>query len=262
MASISLSSISSVGFADPGATMENELKNECNAFLGESKNDPNSLLNMELKKIYGTNCVELSLSPEEKQKRLKAELIQKQQKECIEIVESKCNISIDPTKDTLCMKHKVEKEIDYIIFYNRRLKLFSTVKGLTSNSCKMDRTVVWGKLEQTKVYSGNLVLISNGKPLFFDAKGEVRQLLDNSGNSFATKGAFIQGLESDDGGLTLNLLRRSSNESSDIEKIKVTEKDLMDEKRTVLVAPNQKAKAQVTLNDGKGSFTVEADLIH
>lgn len=167
-----------------------------------------------------------------------------------------------PADDSKCVMHKdAAGQKDYVVFYNDRLKLFSTVKGLTSNRCKIDQTYVAGDLAQTKAYAGNLVLVVNGKPMFFDAKGEVRELLSSSGNSYASKGAFVQSVETQEGGQTLVLVRRYSKNSGATQEIKIKESDLNDKSRTAAVIESQYVQKPVTLRDGKDVYEVIADVI-
>jgi hypothetical protein len=169
-----------------------------------------------------------------------------------------------PADDSKCLIHKNSaKQEDYVVFYNERLKLFSTVKGLVRQACSIDQTYVAGELAQTKVYSGNLVLIANGKVMFFDQSGSVRELLSGGKKSYNEKGAFIQSLETTTkkGVQILKLVRRYSRDTGSTQEITIDEKDLKDPSRTAAVIESAYIQKEVEVKDGHNVFKVVADII-
>ncbi len=226
--------------------------------------DCNSAVDQQIAKLSNLFCRQKQNAIEENelQKLLKEELVKSEQQNCNKVVNDKCNFYMFPDVDTRCfIKHEEteDKKVSYIVYYNKNLKLFTSV--LPNHSCQVEQTYVAGKLKQVKTYSNNLVFIANGKIMFFDHEGVIKEFLSKDAISYSHNGAFIEKLNVNPANNSLVVSRRYSVNTPTIQSIVLHETDLQNSKRQETVFATEDLNKEVTVNVGDKKVTIYADVI-
>lgn len=265
-AAIAMSAFSSIA----NAGVVDEVRKECSNYSESVTKDPNSTLNRTLKAANNFDCISVAkLDKKKKVQKLKDDLIEAQQKTCLEVLQNQCDMNFNADDSSKCFLHKDADNVpDYAIFYNEDedKKLFSTIKGIKNYRCHIEQTAVAEdkELSQTKLFSGNLIVVTDGKVMFFDDSGTLRELLSGQGKSYNNmSGASIEKVSTafKKGEQVLVLQRKYSENSDKTQEIDIKESTLKDEKRSEVVELDTRNTKTVYLKDGKKVLKVEANVI-
>lgn len=263
---VSVLSFASIAYAEKLTV--NEIRRMCEQHPSEAQSPASELNNWLRENNNNRDCITVANFDAKKYDRLKDELIEKQQKNCLAVVHNQCDMKLSADDESKCVLHKDDNNVpDYAIFYNESKKIFSTIKGLKNYRCSIDQTTVDSRIDekialtQTKLFRGNLFMVTDGRVLFFDDVATLRELVSGTGNSYKKDEAFVQSLRSDDGGRTLTIVRRYSQNTDKTQDIEIPLKVLDEKDRTKIVTLDKKNKQTVYLRDGNQIIPVQADVI-
>lgn len=140
---------------------------------------------------------------------------------------------MDPDEDSECMigREKIasgyyagQSQTNYVAYFNQRLKVVTVID--IGNSCTKTNVYFAGKLSKIEVFDNKLFALVNGKPMFFNNKADLSELLSQNSNSYKKGTASIIDIQASVDGKTINLTRQQSKNSETTQLIKIEAKDI------------------------------------
>lgn len=172
-------------------------------------------------KKHGYTC-----APNRDEALLKTTL-KRQHKQCeMELKNLGCQ-PMDPADDSGCMIGKEgitsglyagNTQTNYVAYFNQRLKLTTVIKA---DSCKIDQVYFAGKLTKFELFDNKLFALVNGKPMLFDEKAKLQELLSKKSNSYNDGNASISNIQATVDGRALVLTRDISKNTQTQQLIKI-----------------------------------------
>lgn len=162
--------------------------------------------------------------------------LKRQQLQCkLELKNLGCQ-EMAPLDDSGCVIGKEElqsgryaglQQTNYVAYYNQGVKLVTVIDA---KSCQVNQVYFAGKLTKFEVFDNKLFALVNGKPMLFDNKAKLQELLSKSGNSYNDGNASISDIQASVDGATLNLTRDLSKKTDTTQLIKVEASDIKGER--------------------------------
>lgn len=123
---------------------------------------------------------------------------------------------------------QAKDQTSYVAYFNQRLKLVTVID---SGSCKINQVYFAGNLAKFELFDNKLFALVNGKPMLFDQKAKLQEILSQKSHSYNDGNASITDIKATIDGKTLELTRKPSKNSDTKQIISIEASDIKNNKR-------------------------------